>query len=349
MNKSPAYVSENLQKMLLGIHKYQTHEYEPAHPTLDTIWTKGAVRLRVIQAQEEQTDTGASSRETLLLIPSLINKSYIFDLTAERSMLRWFSEKNMDLFLLDWGNSAEDEGQKNLEGVIRDRLIPALEFVRERQGKKIHALGYCMGGTILLGAATQTHDILKSIILLAAPWDFHAGSQALLDRIKFWAPTVLPALDEKGALPVEWIQTLFASLDPEQGAEKFARFYDMERNSAQEKLFIAVEDWLNDGVDLPTLLARECIAGWYLKNEPLQNEWRIGEHTVSPETLECPALVIASSKDRLVEFETAAILAEKIPKAKLLDPACGHIGMIAGRNAVEDVWGKVGEWISSFS
>ena len=55
--------------------------------------------------------------------------------------------------------------------------------------------------------------------------------------------------------------------------------------------------------------------------------------------------VVASSEDRLVEFDVAKALYEQLDGAVLHDPKCGHVGMIAGSHAVENVWQPIGEWV----
>ncbi len=333
---------DDIQNMLLGIQKYQTHNYVRSDLPLDVVWQSGQIFIGGIQGHDY---SGAG--DVVLLVPSLINKSYIFDLNEERSMLRWLAAQGFHPYLLSWGEPMQDAGQATMEGIVLDRLVPALTFLSQHTAQNIHALGYCMGGTLLAAAAAHQGDALKSIILLAAPWDFHGGGQALLNRVQFWAPSAFPAIEEKGTLGVDWIQTVFASLDPAAAMRKFSRFLEMEGDSDQVRLFVAVEDWLNDGVDLPGAVAQHCIRDWFLGNVPARGGWYLDEQAVKPENITVPALVIASDKDRLVEYETASILADKIPNATLLNPSCGHIGVIAGRHSVAHVWEPLAQWIKA--
>jgi polyhydroxyalkanoate synthase subunit PhaC len=335
-----AEVTEAMQQMLLGIKKYQDHPYIPEALALETFWQRGTVRVCGIPGYDYKEGAPA-----IVLVPSLINRANILDLMPGRSLLRWLGEQGINPYLLDWGDIVQDPEQGDMDTLIMERLVPALEFAREKQGGPIHALGYCMGGTILMGAAVHVQDSLKSIILLAAPWDFHSGTQALLNRVKFWAPSAAPTIAEKGVLAVDWIQMLFASLDPALTVNKFAKFLNMDPNSDATKLFIAVEDWLNDGIDIPADIAQHCIADWFLKNTTGQGAWEVGGKVVDPAAITIPALIIASSKDRLVEFECAASLHKRIKGAKLVDPYCGHIGMIAGRESVEKIWQPLAAWV----
>lgn len=343
MPKAPGDVQAmpgDIQRMLQGIHKYQISDFLIDRPDLQEVWRAGEVSIGAIPTHDYN-----DQKPTLLLVPSMINRAHILDLLPQRSMMRYLSAQGVNVYLLDWGDVCDDPDQASIERIITKRLQPAIKFVHEKVAQPVHALGYCMGGTLLTGAASLDDDGLRSLILLASPWDFHAGSQVLLDRMKFWAPTVLPSLMDKKNLPQDWLQTLFASLDPALAVQKFSKFLDMEPGSGAEHLFIAVEDWLNDGVDLPADVASYSIQGWFLENRAVHKTWRVGGTYIDPKNIECPALIIASSKDRLVEYPMAAALAQDIPHAQIHDPECGHIGMIAGRHAVENIWQKIADWV----
>ncbi len=338
----PPELPEELRKMLLGIQSYHKFDGAPDRLPLDEIWRAGTMSVHAVPEHEY-----ISNQPAIILIPSMINKGYVLDLMEGRSMLRWFGAQGFNPYLLDWGAVSEDAGQRDMDGAVMDRIIPALEFLNKRHGDAVHALGYCMGGTVLLGAATRAQKHLKSITMLAAPWDFHAGSQALLNRVKFFAPSAFPVIEEKGVLSVDWIQTLFASLDPAMTAKKFSKFEDMDKTSNAAKIFVAVEDWLNDGVELPAAIAQHCITDWFLKNQTYAGQWKINGEFVHPEMIDIPTLIVASKKDRLVEYECAAALQERIAHADIINPECGHIGMIAGGVSVEKVWAPVAKWIRS--
>jgi polyhydroxyalkanoate synthase len=333
---------EDVKNMLLGIRQYQMHSYKRSALPLDTIWQEGEVTIEAVQGHDY-----SSGNEAIILVPSLINRAYVFDLNDERSLLRWLAAQGFNPYLLSWGEPVQDDGQTDMDGVVLKRLVPALRFMAQHEGRPVHALGYCMGGTLLTAAATRSNEVLKSVILLAAPWDFHGGTQALLNRVQFWAPSAFPSIDEKGVLGVDWIQTVFASLDPAMAMRKFGKFADMEKDGAQAELFVAVEDWLNDGVDLPGAVAQHCIANWFIKNDPVNGRWVLGGQPVEPSDINVPVLIIASDKDRLVEYETANVLADEIGRCTVVNPSCGHIGMIAGRHSVANVWQPLANWLQS--
>lgn len=330
---------EDMLPMIRGIQEYQKHPYTAARSERETVWTRGSVTLQRIRAS-------APGGPPLLLVPSLINDASILDLCAERSLAAWLGGQGADVYIIDWGCLCDDETQNTLSMVIGERLVPAARFLKETAGKPVSALGYCMGGTMLAAAAQLEPEAFGKLIFLAAPWDFKAGEQQLTRRVQFWAPQTMPRVREKGRLPADWVQGLFASLDPDLAQKKFVRFAAMDMNSEQARLFVAVEDWINSGPDIPAGVAEETITGWFFKNLPGRGAWRVGDMLVDPAKLPHESLVIASSEDRLVDYASAMALEALLPNVQALNPACGHISVIAGREAVERVWMPIAVFLS---
>ena len=336
----PELQRDRFAAMLRGIQMYQAYDREIEKPLLTDVWQIGRVRLRSIHPYD-------SALRPLVLIPSMINRASIFNLMHGRSMMAYFAQQGFAVYLVDWNEPTQDEGQKDLNSLVQDRLIPALHFVADLHQSRVFTLGYCMGGVLQLAALLPMQDKIAGSVFLGTPWDFHAGSQALYKRVEFWAPTAFENLHNRGQLDQDWVQTIFASLDPILTRNKFTAFADMDPDAQDTKLFVAVEDWLNDGVNLPAAIARSCIQDWYFDNAPCKKQWSISDKIVDPAALNVPSLVIASRKDRLVDFESSHALFKALPQADLLEPDCGHIGMIAGRHAVTDVWQKIFMFLDS--
>lgn len=332
-------MSDGIQKMLQGIQQYQSHPYRPKSVGGKEVWRNGTVSVRRYG--------DAKGKRALLLVPSLINGSSIFDLCTERSFASWLEHHGMNVYLLDWGAITNDAEQSTMDALVLQRLVPAIQAVCEMEEQPVNVLGYCMGGTMMMAAAKHVQHQLARMVMLATPWDFHAGSQDLLHRVQYWAPSAMTFINSGQDLPVEGIQTLFASLDPAMAARKFIRFVDMPGDSEEAKLFVAVEDWLNDGVALPAAVAKHCIEDWFFENKPGQGAWSIGGELVDPQAIAHQTLIVTSHRDKLVEYDSAAALAKALPNAEILDTDCGHIGMIAGQHSVKNVWQPIADWLLS--
>ncbi|MFL5281766.1 MAG: hypothetical protein ACJ8AW_12435, partial [Rhodopila sp.] len=147
------------------------------------------------------------------------------------------------------------------------------------------------------------------------------------------------------ALSVDLLQTLFALLDPWGVADKYRAFARMPQDSERARLFVALEDWVNDGVPLAAEVARSCLRAWYGENAPALGRWRIAGLAVEPRAITAPTFVAIPGRDRIVPPESALPLAKLIPGAVLHQPAAGHIGMAAGARAEAALWRPLLAWL----
>ena len=150
-----------------------------------------------------------------------------------------------------------------------------------------------------------------------------------------------------GVLPVDVIQAEFAALDPLLAARKFSHFAKLAPKSAAARNFVALEDWLNDGVVLSGGVARECLLGWYGENLPARGRWQVAGNAVHSQRLEPPTLTIVPQRGRIVHPESAEPLSTLIPAVETWRPALGHIGMIASPRAKRSLWRALAAWINA--
>ncbi len=332
---------QQLEQMLAGIRKYQEHPHRRNMPPLPVVWQQGEVSIFHAKAERPVA--------AVLLVPSLINKSFILDLLPGKSFVRWLAEQGIDTYLLDWGTPVSDPGLADIDALVSQRLGPAIADMAARTGGRIHALGYCMGGTILAAAALNNSEYLRGAVFLASPWDFAAGDRKLAGQVMAGTPSALQMAGQNGYLPMEWIQSVFAAVNAGRALRKFSEFAELEDDSAEARLFVSVEDWLNDGVDMPEDLARTCIVEWYGENRPGRGIWEVGGKVMELAALNIPALVVASLNDRLVPKESSLAMAGLIRNATVIEPDSGHIGMMTGGGAEEKVWKPVAKWIKESS
>ena len=139
-----------------------------------------------------------------------------------------------------------------------------------------------MGGQLALALAQLRPRQLAGLVLLATPWDFHAEKPAdrAGGRDRRGTPW-LPLLDHLGGMPVDMLQGLFAALDPFLVVRKFCAFARLDPASDRAREFVALEDWLNDGVPLAAAVARECLLGWYGENTPGRGAWRVAGQAIA--------------------------------------------------------------------
>lgn len=326
-----------MDRFLAGVEAYHAHPYRRTLVDPPPVWRAGTTLLR--------DHGGFLNAPPLLLIPSLINRAQVLDLTPRRSLCRYLAERGHRPFLVDWDVPGEEERTFSIGDYVLHRLEPALDAVIERTGQRPVLLGYCMGGLLALALARRRREWIRGLVLLATPWDFVAGDSGLIALSRAMAPAIRRFIDRGEPVPADVVQLPFALLDPLSLARKYARFAHLDPQAPRAQDFMAVEDWLNDGVPLAGPAAREALDRWYLGNEPARGTWDVGGQAIRPEEIDLPSLVIVPDRDRIVPPDSALALARAIPRARLRIVPLGHVGMVTGRQAVPRVHRPILHWL----
>lgn len=268
----------------------------------------------------------------VIFIPSLINPPFILDLAPQNSLVRWCSEQGLHPYLLDWGSPGPADRELDLTAHVDRILLPLIA----RFDRPPLLVGYCLGGTLALGAAAVAQ--VAGVALIAAPWRFtgFAGGRAAIGQL--WA-AAKPACEAMGLVPMEVLQTGFWRLDPARTISKYEAFGRMEPGSPGWKSFIALEDWANAGAPLPYGVGRQLFEDFIGRDLTGTGGWRVAGQAVDPHALSCPAVEFVSLTDRIVPRESAADLADR------RDLAAGHVGMIAGGRAKVQLWEPLAAWL----
>ncbi len=325
----------DLLAFLQGVQAYRAHGYRRPPPAAAVVWQAGSTRL---------WDYGPADGWPILAVPSMINRGYVLDLTPETSLLRPLKALGLRPLLLDWGEARPEERRWPLARYIVARIEAALGWLGQTSGRRPILLGYCMGGLLAAAAAVRQPDQVAGLALLATPWDFHAGQ---------WPPALLAsaaqALEQVagglGGLPVDLLQSWFASLEPLQVPRKFARFAQLDPAGPAATAFVALEDWLNDGVPLGAGVASSCLRDWYAENRPARGCWDVDGVPIRPAGLTMPCLVAIPTEDRIVPPESARALARQLPAPQLVEPMGGHLGMIVGQRASRTLQTALHGWL----
>jgi polyhydroxyalkanoate synthase len=320
---------------LRGIERYRGHPYRRDLADPAVLWQDGSTRL---------LDYGGIGAP-LLVVPSLVNRAYILDLMTEKSLLRWLAGQGIRPLLVDWGAPEELERRFTLTDYIAGRLEAALDAAAVVSGEPMAVMGYCMGGNLALALAERQPKRVSALALLATPWDFHAERAEQAHLMGALMPSLKAAFNVLGELPVDVLQTLFAALDPLLALRKFSRFSELGENDPRTREFVALEDWLNDGVPLALPVAEAVLTEWYGENAPARGLWRVAGRIVDPARYTMPALVVVPAQDRIVPPGSARALGLALPAAETLTPSLGHIGMVVSREAPRAVWQPLRDWL----
>ncbi|WP_416464185.1 alpha/beta hydrolase [Sphingomonas sp. VDB2] len=315
------------RRAFAGLRKYQDAARPPAPPPARCVTTAGPARLL-----QHGTENG---RSPVVFIPSLINPPRVLDLSESRSLLRHMAAAGHDAHLVDWGAPMPQDARLGLDGHVTERLLPLFAALP----RPPILVGYCLGGSLALGAATM--GAFPAVATIAAPWRFDAFPAPDLDLIgSLWNGA--RAMSERiGYVPMEVLQSGFWAMDPARTIGKYAAFADMEAGSDAERAFLAVEDWANGGAPLTFAAGRDLFDHFYAGNVSGRGQWRIDARTVDPTALDCPTLSIVSTSDRIVPAAAGPRLREE------RSLSLGHVGMVVGGRARETLWEPLSHWLFS--
>jgi polyhydroxyalkanoate synthase len=268
----------------------------------------------------------------VVFVPSLINPPSILDLAEDNSLLRWLAAQGgVRPLLVDWGWDVAARRGLSVAGHVEQVLLPLLEAL----GEPAALVGYCLGGTMALGAAATAPEAVRGVATIAAPWRFGGfpdEARGMLARL--WAASEATAA-RLGMLPMEALQSAFWSLDPARTVAKFEAYAAMAPDSAEARAFVRLEDWANDGPPLPYAAAKELFETFFRDDMTGAGRWLLPD----PRALPCPVLEIVSTTDRIVPAATAAGAGARIETAR------GHVGMVVGGSAREVLWGPLAGWL----
>ena len=345
-----AEIGARLSATVRGMEIWQTHPYRRAVADPPTLWQDSGTRLLDYGRTPEASDPDGPP---VLVAPSLINRSYVLDLEAGNSMMRGLAGLGLRPALLDWGAPGPAEAGFSLDDYGSRRLEPALRALQAATGRRPAVVGYCMGGAIAAGFAARRPGAISALGVIGAPWDFAStrgtagGLRAMLraegpSRVERRIEALGPAF---GHVPVSIFQWLFAQVNPMQAALKFQKLARIDPDSAAARHFVAIEDWLADGIPMATPTARTVLVDWQVRNLTAARAWRFLGGAVDPRPLRIPANAFCGTRDSIAPPPLALALAEAIPGARIETPRTGHVGMIVGSAARTQVWRPLAEFL----
>lgn len=315
---------------MAGLSAYQRAPRAPASPPRPIVASAAGTALRDHRGP-------ASAGPPIVFVPSLINPPRVLDLSPDNSLISWLAGRGHWPLLVGWGEPAPTDRHLDIGGHVTDRLLPLIAALPEPPV----LVGYCLGGTMAMAAAQLAP--VAGLAMIAAPWRFSGFSDAARGDIADLWTAAEPACDRLGLMPMEVLQTGFWRLDPQRTLDKYARFAALDADSDAAAAFVALEDWSNQGAPLTYAAGRELFDDFYDADLPGTGRWRVGGRAIDPTALTCPAVEFVSAGDRIVPAASSAML----PDRRVL--GAGHVGMVVGSRAHEQLWAPLDDWLSALA
>jgi polyhydroxyalkanoate synthase len=192
-------------------------------------------------------------RTPLLICYALVNRPYMMDLQADRSLIRGLVQRGVDVYLIDWGYPDGADRYLALEDYVLRYLPHCVDFVRQASGhERINLLGVCQGGTMSLCYAALHPQRLRNLITMVTPVDFHTPDNLLTKWARHLDVDALVATS--GNVSGEMLNALFVSLMPFRlNSQKYVDLLDQlnDPNVSPAALenFLRMEKWIFDSPD----------------------------------------------------------------------------------------------------
>jgi polyhydroxyalkanoate synthase subunit PhaC len=296
---------EDVQRTLEGKGPSGTEKFVVGR---DVAATPGKVVLRneLVELIQYTPATPSVYAEPILIIPAWIMKYYVLDLSPSNSLVNYLVAQGHTVFMVSWKNPTAADRSLGMDDYLKLGVRATLEAVAAIvPNQKIHAVGYCIGGTLLSIAAAilaaEGDQRLASVTLLAAQQDFSEPGELSL----FISPSQLDmleaAMSRAGVLKSEQMGAAFALLRSRDllWAPAVNTYLRGKRDAPNDLMA-----WNADGTRMPCRMHAEYLRQLYLNNALARGEFESGGRRVDLAAIRAPMFVVGTETDHVAPWQS---------------------------------------------